>query len=152
MNRSQRIKRKQKDMYHHGFVCFGGLFFIVLSPFYLYYVFTDSLKWLFAFLPWFGFGAWAFLSWLNYGAWMTSESTFIYRTFYGRKKEYRFSEIRDIQFGHKGAMTLILENGTIPIDGGAVLSYQFGRAVNAALRENLKQGYKVIPYKRYIDH
>ena len=109
-------------MYHHGFICFGSLFFIVLSPIYLYYVFTNSLKWLFAFIPWFGFGAWAFLSWLTYGAWMTSESTFI------------------------------LENGTIPIDGGAVLSYQFGRAVNAALRENLKQDYKVIPYQKYMDH
>ena len=152
MKRRERVKRKQKDMYLHGFVCFGGLFFIVLSPFYLYYVFTDSLKWLFAFLPWFGFGAWAFLSWLNYGAWMTSEDTFIFRTTFGKKTEYRFSEIRDIQFGNKGAMTLILENGTIPIDGGAILSYQFGRAVNAALRENIKQDYKVIPYQRYMDH
>ena len=152
MKRKQRVNRKERDMYFPGFICFGGLIFIVTSPIYLYYVFTDSLKWLLFFVPWFGFGATVFLCWLNQSAWMTSEDTFIYCTMFGEKTEYRFSEIRDIKFGDKGQIWLDLENGTVPIDGSAILSYQFGRAINAALRKNVKQEYKVIPYQRYMNH
>ena len=111
-----------------------------------------SLMRLFFFAPWFGFGAWIFLCWLNQSAWMTSEDTFIYCTTLGEKTEYRFSEIRDIKFGEKNHIWLDLENGTVPIDGSMILSRRFAKAVNAALRQNVKQDHKVIPYWRYMDH
>ena len=74
------------------------------------------------------------LCWANQSAWMISDSAFIYQTMFGRKHEYRFSEIRDLIYISDSIM-LILEHGKVYIERNAIKSTRFINAVNAALKK-----------------
>ena len=130
------MNRKDKDMYLPFWVCGCGIFFLVTAPAYLYVFITDAFArhWLLGFVLFFGLGVSAVLGWRNQSAWMISESVFIYQTMFGRKHEYRFSEIRDLRYNN-GSMTLILENGKVHIDSCSIKSTRFINAVNAALKK-----------------
>ena len=130
------MNRQEKDMYLPFWICGCGIFFLITLPAYLYWFITDGFMWywLLGVVLWLGFGASAVLCWLNQSAWMISDSTFIYQTMFGRKIEYRFSDIRDLKYGND-SMTLILENGKVHIESCAVKSERFVNAINAALKE-----------------
>ena len=108
---------------------------IILGELNLFYLFISLFV--------FGVGAAGVLGWINQSAWINSDSTFIYRTMFGRNTEYHFSDIRDLKTD-RGAFILIMENGKVQIDKCAIISDRFIRAVNSALRKNLKQGHKSI--------
>ena len=140
------MNRKDKDMYLPFWICGAGIFFLAVCPVYLYWFLTDghAWNWLLGFVLFFGLGVSAVLGWRNQSAWMISESVFIYQTMFGRKHEYRFSEIRDLRYNN-GSMTLILEHGKVHIDSCAIKSTRFINAINSALKENEEPGRSVVP-------
>ena len=115
------MQRKEKDMYLPFWVCGAGIFFLAVCPVYLYWflIETSAWQWLLGFVLFFVLGVSAVLCW---------------QTMFGRKHEYRFSEIRDLKHG-RGSMTLILEHGKVYIDSCAIKSTRFINAINAALKK-----------------
>ncbi|MBE7006628.1 MAG: hypothetical protein E7424_05710 [Ruminococcaceae bacterium] len=130
------MQRKEKDMYLPFWVCGAGIFFLAVCPVYLYWflIETSAWQWLLGFVLFFVLGVSAVLCWRNQSARMISDSAFIYQTMFGRKHEYRFSDIRDLKHG-RGSMTLILEHGKVYIDSCAIKSTRFINAINAALKK-----------------
>ena len=130
------MKRKDKDMYLPFWICGAGILFLAFCLACLYWFLTDghAWHWLLGFVLLFGLGVSAVLCWANQSAWMISDSAFIYQTMFGRKHEYRFSEIRDLIYISDSIM-LILEHGKVCIERNAIKSTRFINAINAALKK-----------------
>lgn len=62
--------------------------------------------------------------------------TFQYTNPLGRKRVYRFADIRGVK-RNKDSMTLILTNGKVPIESIAILTQNLADSINRQLKETV---------------
>lgn len=123
---------KERDMYLPNWLLCFGLFCIAVSVVCLVLSFVIQVAFLVGFVILATIGIFAVVCHQNQWAAMTDEASFVYSTMFGNRKQYRFSEIRELR-QHADSMTLVLENGKVHIESCAVLSERFAQAIDKAL-------------------
>ncbi len=108
-------------------LCTGALGVIIFS--------VISFRWL-----WCGLGALAMLigilailCWKNQTVVVISEEEFVYTTFLGNKKTYRFDRIKRL-VKHNDSMTLYVGDGKVHMESSALVTKRFSAKINEALQ------------------
>lgn len=78
----------------------------------------------------------AILYWRNQTVEILTPDTFRYTNPLGRKRVYRFADIRGVK-RNKDSMTLILTTGKVPIESIAILSPRLAECINSQLEEDV---------------
>ena len=74
------------------------------------------------------------LWWKNQMIHMLPDDTFRYRTMFGKKTVYRFSEIRGIKRGN-GYVVLLMGEGKVYVDSSAIVSDRLAERIDQRLNE-----------------
>lgn len=111
-------------------LCIGALGVIVYS--------VITLKWLWCGLAALalGLGILAMVCWKNQTVTVISEEEFVYSTFLGNKKTYRFDQIKKL-VKHNDSMTLYVGDGKVHIESSALITKRLSAKINEAL-QNIK--------------
>lgn len=78
----------------------------------------------------------AILYWRNQTIRILTPDTFQYTNPLGRKRVYRFADIRGVK-RNKDSMTLILTNGKVPTESIAILTPNLADSINRQLKETV---------------
>ncbi len=124
----------KKDMHLPVWVLLLGIVFLLGAAVCAYYALTASVYAWLGVAACVGFGVAAVLCWANQWAVMVDDDSFVYSTMFGKKKQYRFSDIKDLKM-NSDSYTLICEDGDIHIEHCAVMSDRFMNAVNSVLEK-----------------
>ncbi len=85
------------------------------------------------------FGAAAFLCWKNQTIRMLSDDVFVYTTFLGNEKTYRFSQIKGLK-RNNDSMTLFVGDGKVHIESSACITSRLAARINRQLEELYNNG------------
>lgn len=128
------MNHEEKDMYLPIWVCGLGVLLLAAAAVLFVTAFFTSIYCLAATAACLGLGAAAILCWKNQWAIMVDQNTFVYSTMFGRKIQYRFSEIRELKQGSDSS-TLIMEDGKVHIESCAILSERFLDAIDSRIEK-----------------
>lgn len=126
---------RDKDMYFPIWVCVLGAVLIAGGLVCLVFCFIDlnnALYWLIMVVTCIGLGIAGVLCWKNQWVKMIDQDEFIYSTIFGNRIKYKFSEIKGTK-RNSDSMTLLLENGKVHIESGAIISETFIERVDQML-------------------
>lgn len=127
------MNNRKKDMYLPTWVCWAGLFFIVVAIGCLIgAILSSNLLLVIGMMVCFGIGISAVLCWKNQWVQMVDSDSFVYSTMFGNETQYDFTQVRELRL-HGDSATLILETGKIHIEECAILSKRFEEAIDWAL-------------------
>lgn len=124
---------REKDMYLPKWICLLGVFFLAAAAGCLMYGLLRGMTVLLVAgaVLCAGLGIAAVLCWRNQWVMMIDDHTFVYSTMFGRKTEFRFSDIQRLR-QNSDSFTLFLRDGKVHIESCAVISDRFVEAVNRA--------------------
>ena len=122
----------KKDMYLPLWVCFLGVFLLLISIYLFLYPFVGPDKtilmrpdkrilYLFGLAAGLGLGVSALLCWKNQWIVMLNDEEFVYSTMFAKQIRYRFSQIKEVRI-RRGSTRLMMETGVVFIDSAAVIS------------------------------
>ena len=135
----------KKDMYLPLWVCFLGVFLLLISIYLFLYPFVGPDKtilmrpdkrilYLFGFAAGLGLGVSALLCWKNQWIVMLNDEEFVYSTMFAKQIRYRFSQIKGVRI-RRGSTRLMMETGVVFIDSAAVISDRLRAKIEHAWKE-----------------
>ena len=128
------MNNRDKDMYLPVWVLGLGVVFLVGALICLVLTFTASIFSLIGFVICMGFGTAAVLCWKNQWAIMVDQDSFVYSTMFGKKKQYHFSDIKELK-PNSDSVSLVCEDGKIHIERCAIMSDRFITAIDSILEK-----------------
>lgn len=130
-----KVNEKTKDIYLPKWVCGLGIVLLISACVLIWWIYSGidfGISGYIADIVLWGLGISAILCWKNQWVIMQDQDTFIYSTMFGRKIQYRFSEIESCR-ENVDSFTLILKNGKVHIERCAIKSDRFIDAIAAAV-------------------